>query len=87
MSSHAGIGVTVITHNSEQRTLVDGFEESGSYRRDVVYDGISDMDQLRALASISNHCEQFIKYECYHSLISKLFLFILIYIWYIVWYC
>ncbi|KAK3741241.1 hypothetical protein QZH41_008180, partial [Actinostola sp. cb2023] len=65
MTSHNGIGVTVVSHNSEARTLVDGCEDNGCYRRDVVYDGISsDLQQLRALTSISTHCEQYIKYEC-----------------------
>ncbi|KAK3741239.1 hypothetical protein QZH41_008182 [Actinostola sp. cb2023] len=65
MTSHNGIGVTVVSHNSEDRTLVDGCEDNGCYRRDVVYDGISsDLQQLRALTSISTHCEQYIKYEC-----------------------
>ncbi|KAK3755995.1 hypothetical protein QZH41_003348 [Actinostola sp. cb2023] len=68
MTSHNGIGVTVVSHNSEDRTLVDGCESNGCYRRDVVYDGISS-DQLRALTSISTHCEQYIKYECMDALL------------------
>ncbi|KAK3726641.1 hypothetical protein QZH41_012272, partial [Actinostola sp. cb2023] len=68
MTSHNGIGVTVVSHNSEARTLVDGCEANGCYRRDVVYDGISS-DQLRALTSISTHCEQYIKYECVDALL------------------
>ncbi|KAK3715205.1 hypothetical protein QZH41_010957 [Actinostola sp. cb2023] len=68
MTSHNGIGVTVVSHNSEARTLVDGCEANGCYRRDVVYDGISS-DQLRALTSISTHCEQYIKYECVDAML------------------
>ncbi|KAK3746722.1 hypothetical protein QZH41_018764, partial [Actinostola sp. cb2023] len=65
MTSHNGIGVTVVSHNSEARTMVTSCEDNGCYRRDVVYDGISsDLQQLRALTSISTHCEQYIKYEC-----------------------
>ncbi|KAK3731880.1 hypothetical protein QZH41_008567 [Actinostola sp. cb2023] len=55
MTSHNGIGVTVVSHSSEARTIVDGCEANGCYRRDVVYDGISsDLQQLRALTSISS---------------------------------
>ncbi|KAK3737619.1 hypothetical protein QZH41_004177 [Actinostola sp. cb2023] len=70
MTSHNGIGVTVVSHNSEVRTIVTGCEANGCYRRDVVYDGISsDLNQLRALTSISTHCEQYIKYECVDALL------------------
>ncbi|KAK3721432.1 hypothetical protein QZH41_020688 [Actinostola sp. cb2023] len=70
MTSHNGIGVTVVSHNSEARTLVDGCDDAGCYRRDVVYDGISsDLQQLRALTSISTNCEQYMKYECLSSVL------------------
>lgn len=67
MSSHNGIGVTVISHDSEARTRVYGCEANGCYRRDIVYEGVSNVNQLRALTAISAGCEQFVKYECFGS--------------------
>ena len=61
-----GVGVTVISHDSESRTLVKGYEDNGSYSRDVHYTGAS-LSQLAGLTRVSSHCEQFIKYECRHS--------------------
>ena len=66
MSDKGGVGVTVISHDSENRTLVDGFETSGNYSRDINYTGAS-FPQLAGLTDVSVHCEQFIKYECYGS--------------------
>ena len=70
MSDKNGVGVTVIGHDSESRTLVDGYERPGSYTRDIHYTGAS-LSQLASLTSVSSHCEQFIKYECYHSILLK----------------
>ena len=67
MSDKNGVGVTVIRHDSESRTHVNGFEEKGSYSRDVHYKGAS-LSQLASLTRVSSHCEQFIKYECHHSM-------------------
>ena len=66
MTDKNGIGVTVIIHNSENRTLVDGCEKAGCYSRDINYTGVN-LSQLAMLTRVSAHCEQFIKYECYHS--------------------
>ena len=66
MTDKDGIGVTVVSHDSENRTLVDGFEAPGSYSRNVTYDETS-LIQLASLTASSSHCEQFIKYECYNS--------------------
>ena len=65
MTSKNGVGVTVIGHDSESRTLVKGYESPGSYKRKIKYD-IS-MEQIVAIIKQSNNCEQFVKYECYHS--------------------
>ena len=70
MSDKDGVGVTVISHDSETRTLVNGYEEKGSYSRHVTYTGAS-LAQLASLTRLSSHCEQFIKYECYHSLLLR----------------
>lgn len=71
MTSLDGVGVTVIRHDSENRTLVQGCEAQGCYRRDVMYDGISDMQQLRVLTYISNKCRQWIAYECHASKLAS----------------
>ena len=61
-----GVGVTVISHNTESRTLVNGCGEGGCYARKIKYIGAT-LSQLANLTHVSSHCEQFIKYECYES--------------------
>ena len=58
MTNKNGVGVTVISHDSESRTIVDGYEDKGSYSRDINYTGAS-LSQLAGLTSVSLHCEQF----------------------------
>ena len=65
MTSKNGVGVTVIGHNSESRTLVSGYEGLGSYQRSIQYD--LPMEQIDAIIERSKKCEQFIKYECHHT--------------------
>ena len=48
MSDKNEIGVTVISHGSEDKTLVDGYEVGGSYSRDIHYNG-ANMPQLVSL--------------------------------------
>ena len=66
MRDKNGAGVTVISHDSESRTHVQGCEDPGCYSRDIQYTGAS-LSQLASLTRVSSHCEQFIKYECYGS--------------------
>ena len=68
MSDKNGVGVTVISHDSESRTLVDGYDGDGDYSRSIHYSGAS-LSQLASLTDVSLHCEQFIKYECYDSVL------------------
>ena len=66
MSDKGGVGVTVISHDSESRTHVGnipGCGTAGCYRKDVTYNGVSTA-QLAALTRVSQNCEQFIKFEC-----------------------
>ena len=67
MSDKGGVGVTVISHDSESRTHVNsvspGCGSPGCYRKDVTYTGVS-TGQLAALTRVSQNCEQFIKFEC-----------------------
>ena len=62
MTDKNGVGVTVISHNSESRTFVSGHNPV----RDIHYTGAS-LSQLASLTRVSSQCEQFIKYECYDS--------------------
>ena len=66
MTDKNGVGVTVISHDSESRTHVQGCETYGCYSRDIHYTGAS-LSQLASLTRVSSHCEQFIKYECHGS--------------------
>ena len=66
MDGKNGVGVTVISHDSESRTHVQGCEDRGCYSRDIRYTGAS-VSQLASLTRVSSHCEQFIKYECHGS--------------------
>ena len=66
MSDKNGVGVTVISHFSESRTLVDEYDGDGDYSRSIHYSGAS-LSQLASLTDVSFHCEQFIEYECYGS--------------------
>jgi len=66
MTDENGVGVTVISHDSENRTLVDGCNRKGCYSRDIQYTEAS-LVQLASLANVSTHCEQFIEYECLGS--------------------
>ena len=69
MSDKNGVGVTVVSHDSEIRTLVDGYESSGSYSRSIHYSGAS-ISPLASLTDVSLHYQQFIKYECYGSVFT-----------------
>ena len=66
MTDKNGVGVTVISHDSESRTNVQGCELQGCYSRDIHYTGAT-LSQLAGLTRVSSRCEQFIKYECYGS--------------------
>ena len=63
MTGHGGVGVTVVSHDSENRTHVIGFDPPGSYRHDISYTG-SSLSQIKSLTNVSTACQQFIKYEC-----------------------
>ena len=64
MTMYNDNGVTVISHDSENSTLVDGYEEGGSYSRIVTYAGVNPT-QIVTLVGISRRCFQFIKFECF----------------------
>ena len=68
MTDMNDVGVTVISHDSENRTRVKGYESPGSYSvtRDIHYTG-ANLSQLASLTAVSLRCEQFITSECLHS--------------------
>jgi len=73
MTDKNGVGVTVVSHDSERRTYVHrsgGYGGQSSYSRDIHYTGASS-PQLARLTRVSSHCEQFIKYECHDSRIFR----------------
>jgi len=65
MSDKGGVGVTVISHDSESRTHLgpNRCGSEGCYSKDVRYTGVSTA-QLAALTQVSQNCKQFIKFEC-----------------------
>ena len=70
MSDKSGVGVTVISHDSESRTHVKGYGGKSTYSRDIHYTGAS-LSQLASLTRVSKDCEQFIKFECHSSRIFR----------------
>ena len=71
MSDKGGVGVTVISHDSERRTHVGNLpgcdrNNPGCYSKDVTYTGVS-YAQLAALTKVSQKCEQLIKFECHND--------------------
>ena len=71
MTDKNGVGVTVVSHDSEDRIFVNGFDLQGSYVRSVQYvgAGLTNVTKLAILTEASSHCEQFIKYECFASVL------------------
>ena len=70
MTDKGSVGVTVVGHDSENRTQVMGYERPGKYSLDVHYRSAS-ISQLKALTEASDYCQQFIKYECFHARLIK----------------
>ena len=50
------------------RTLVDGYGGRGAYSRNII-NTEADMAQLARPTALLAHCEQFIKYDCHHSVL------------------
>ena len=61
-----------MSHDSENRTLVDAYEAGGSYSRNIYYKG-ANISQLVSLVNVSQQCKQFIKYECLDSTMHDAF--------------
>ena len=75
MRDKGGTGVTIIIHDSENRTHVGnipGCSGVGCFSKKVNYTGVS-ITQLEALTQVSRICEQFIKFECNTLMMFNLF--------------
>ncbi|XP_064644863.1 neurexin-4-like isoform X1 [Lineus longissimus] len=53
---------TKVSHRYMEEMLVDGFDDPGSYRREIIYD--ADVDQLTAMIERASKCQQSINYKC-----------------------
>ena len=69
MTGRNGQAGTMVSHNSEAKTLVDGYEARLSYARDIRYSIAK--KQILALIMLSDHCEQFIRYDCFNSIFGS----------------
>ncbi|XP_022919939.1 neurexin-4 isoform X2 [Onthophagus taurus] len=56
---------TVLQHNNQQTTAVDGFQEPGSFKQDIHYE--ANDDQIEAFVNRSKTCKQKIQYDCKSS--------------------
>ena len=66
MSDKNGVGVTVVSHDSEKRIFIELCDPPGCSIRNVTYTGLN-IAQLANLEKISVHCEQFITFHCYQD--------------------
>ncbi|XKL68715.1 hypothetical protein PGB90_006484 [Kerria lacca] len=57
--------ITEIHHRNEEPTIVDGFQEEGSFKQDIIYE--ADMSQIEFLINRSSNCWQSIRYDCQQS--------------------
>ncbi|XP_077984091.1 uncharacterized protein LOC144438793 [Glandiceps talaboti] len=66
----ANDAITEIHHYQETRGKVNGYETILSYAVDVKYKFGVTTNQIAALIDISNSCSQYLKYECYGSILK-----------------
>ncbi|XP_049869625.1 neurexin-4 [Pectinophora gossypiella] len=57
--------ITAVQHSVTANTVVDGYQEPGSFKQDVEYD--ASRAQLEALLNRSDSCWQRLEYMCRHS--------------------
>ncbi|XP_066579529.1 uncharacterized protein LOC136770941 [Amia ocellicauda] len=65
MTSDPLTGVTLVSHDSENRLRAAPCEDKGCYRREVQYE--AGLAQLKALTQISKSCQQYVKLDCRHT--------------------
>lgn len=54
--------VTVLSHSKEHTTVVDGFQEPGSFEQNIAYE--ASLPQIEALLNRSQNCWQRLSYQC-----------------------
>ena len=69
MTAKNGLAGKHVNHDSEERTYVKGYDGALSYSKTIRYS--MTMAQISALKALSGSCEQFIRYECYGSLLLR----------------
>ncbi|KAH9492582.1 Contactin-associated protein-like 2 [Bulinus truncatus] len=69
MVSHNESGVTVIGHNQEIRTEVQGWEGAREYEAVLIYN--VSFEHAISIVDQSSYCEQYIRWECYAALIHN----------------
>ncbi|KAG1705828.1 Neurexin-4 [Nymphon striatum] len=55
--------LTVVHHDTESAVYVQGMEASGSYSRDISYNG-TDISLITELIDVSEYCHQYIQWSC-----------------------
>ncbi|XP_023933284.1 contactin-associated protein-like 2 [Lingula anatina] len=55
-----------VNHNQITRKHIVGYEDPNFYEHQLVYNGVTN-PQLRALATASSTCRQYVKKECYNA--------------------
>ena len=63
MKNKNGIGVTVISHDKENRESVTDCDSPGCLEKNVTYTSVT-IAQLAILTRAASHCEQFVMFEC-----------------------
>ncbi|KAK6991172.1 SCO-spondin [Biomphalaria glabrata] len=69
MVSNNGTGVTVLGHNQEAKTEVQGWEGAREYQADLIYN--VSFDHAISIVDQSSNCEQYIRWECFAALIHN----------------
>ena len=58
--------ITEVHHENEKPTVVNGYQEPGSYVRQIIYP-VKEREQFDELIERSDKCEQYIRYKCWNS--------------------
>nr|XP_039262069.1 uncharacterized protein LOC120338192 [Styela clava] len=66
MTSDPEWAVTMLGHDSEERTYVRGCQDPGCFSHDVTYD--QTWEQIQAVMWTSRSCQQYLSYECLGSM-------------------
>ena len=58
--------ITEVHHENEEPTVVNGYQEPGSYVRPIIYP-VKEREQFDEFILRSYSCEQYIRYKCWNS--------------------